>query len=152
MAAAASAKVRASRRDALPRGSDNLLSLGCRVACLALCDAHPRFFAGQHERNKYRLALKPRQKRAAIDRLLNLDKLRFGEKSGVSTPAQDQKNDLRALAPVALFSGAFPETAPVGCLRPCLLLAEFLFAACMARRCAVVRFFGIFIADSYKTG
>jgi hypothetical protein len=76
VAAAARAKVRAGGRDPLRRGGNNFIGLGGRVASLALGNAHPRLFAGQGDRHKDGFALDARQKRAAINRLLDLDKLR----------------------------------------------------------------------------
>ena len=71
LTAAACSKVFTGVRNPLRRCRDNLLDLRVCVAALVLDNAHPGFLARQCERNEDRLALMPRQKRAAVNRLLD---------------------------------------------------------------------------------
>ena len=72
IASPAHAKVAATWHNTFRRGSYNLVRLRQRVATLLFHNAHTRLLARKRQWYKCRFAFQSRQKRAAIDRLLNL--------------------------------------------------------------------------------
>jgi hypothetical protein len=75
VASAAGAEVAACWRGALGRGRDDCIGFRCGVAAFVVGDVNEHLFAGQRERNEDGLAVNSREKRAAVDGLLNCNGL-----------------------------------------------------------------------------